>query len=151
MSFIKLTTDKSVKQLRWVYIGASLFDRCCTLIGQPDSYWHHPESVREGNEFVRYFLSRGLPVYLLYSLIYISAVLLVISIIPRRLALVGLLSMILVHYFAACTWLVYHWHFGVCASSIYGVVLGVVFVFVAFPDPDKPHAKNLLSDDPAAS
>jgi hypothetical protein len=150
MSLIKFTTDISVRRLRWVFLCASLFDKCCTLLGQPASYWHHPESVREGNEFVRYFLSRGLPVYLLYSLIYVSVVLLIVSIIPRRLALVGLLSMIFVHYFAASTWLVYHWHFGICASGIYGVMLGVVFVLLAFPTPDKTDTKNLLSDDTAA-
>ena len=144
MAFFQFTKDKVVKRLCWVMVGANLFDKLCTLLGQPDSYWHHPEAVREGNVLPRFFLIHGWPVYLLYSLIYISAVFFILSIIPRRLALVGLFSEILAHYFAACTWLVYHWHFGVCASGIYSIILGVVFVQWAYPTPS---TAKILSDE----
>jgi len=44
----------------------------------------------------------------------------------------------------------YYWHFGINAPIIYGIILGVVFVQLAFPTPDKTSTKNLSSGDPAA-
>jgi hypothetical protein len=150
MPFMKFTTDTSVRRLRWVMVGAMIFDKLNTLLGQPSAYWHHPEAANEGNAFFHLFLSRGLPTYLLFSAVYITVIFLLVSIIPRRLALVSIFAFILGHYFGASTWLSYRWHFGITGPIIYGIVLGVVFVLLAFPTPNKTNAKNLLSDDPAA-
>ena len=147
---MRFTTDTSVRRLRWVMVCAMLFDSAITLIGQPSSYWHHPYTVREGNGFFRYFFSHGLSAYILTILVYISVVFFLVSILPRRLALVSVFAFILGHYFGASTWLNYYRHFGVNAPIIYGIILGVVFVQLAFPTPDKTSTKNLLSDDPAA-
>ena len=126
-----------------------LFDFGITLFGQPSSYWHHPHNVREGNGFFRYFFSHGLSTFILTELVYISAVFIIVSILPRRMALVSVFAFILGHYFGASTWLNYYWHFGINAPIIYGIILGVVFVHLAFPTPDKKNTKNLASDDPA--
>ena len=75
---------------------------------------------------------------------------LLVSIIPRRLALVAIFAFILGHYFGASTWLSYGWHFGITGPIIYGVVLGFVIVMLAFPAPDKTDTKNLLSTEPDA-
>jgi len=131
-------------------VGAMIFDKLNTLLGQPGAYWHHPEAANEGNAFFHLFLSRGLPTYLIFSLVYISVILLLVSIIPRRLALVSIFAFILGHYFGASTWLSYHWHFGVTGPIIYGIVLGVVFVRSAFPAPGKTSLQNLTSNEPAA-
>jgi hypothetical protein len=80
-------------------VGAMIFDKLNTLLGQPSAYWHHPEAANEGNAFFHLFLSRGLPTYLLFSLVYISVIFLLVSIIPRRLALVSIFAFILGHYF----------------------------------------------------
>jgi hypothetical protein len=127
-----------------------LFDFCITLAGQPSSYWHHPHTVREGNGFFRYFFSHGLSAFILAMLVYISVVFFLVSILPRRLALVSIFAFIFGHYYGASGWLEYYWHFGINAPIIYGIILGVVFVQLAFSTPDKKKTKNLLSDDPAA-
>jgi len=130
-------------------VCAMLFDSSITLFSQPHSYWHHPNTVREGNGLFRYFFAHGWPVYILTTVVYISVVFFLVSILPRRLGLVSVFAFILGHYFGASTWLNYYWHFGINAPIIYGIILGVVFVQLAFSTPDKGSPKNLPSDDPA--
>jgi len=134
MAFFKLTTDKAVKRLRWVMVGAMLFDKLNTLLGQPSSYWQQPATANEGDAFFHFFLSRGLPVYLLFSLLYIVAIFLLLSVVPRRLGLVVIFAFILGHFLGASTWLAYGWHLGVLGPIIYGIILSVLIVLSAFPD-----------------
>jgi hypothetical protein len=147
---MKFTTDSSVKKLRWVMVGVTIFDKILTLLGQPGTYWHHPGTANEGNAFFRFFMTKGFSTYLVFELFYILAIFLLVSIIPRRLALVSIFAFIFGHYFGASTWLVFRWHIGITGPIIYGIILGVVFVGLGFPTPDKKPAINLSSDDPAA-
>ena len=137
MAFFKFTTDKTVKRLRWVMVCTNLFDQINTLLGQPNTYWQHPETANEANHIVHYFISRGWSVYVLYSLVYIAATFLLVSIIPRRLALMGILSLILVHYYGASTWLFHRWHFGTHGPDTYGWTLGIIIVLLACPASTK--------------
>ena len=150
MPFITFTTDRIVRRLRWVVVCVTLSDKFVTILGQSHAYWLHPQRANEGNHLVRYFLSRGLPAYLLYSLAELSITFLLISILPRRLALVLIFTAIFGHFFGACTWLAYYWHFGACSPIIYGIILGVVLVPLVFSAPEKPSLEKLSSNDPAA-
>jgi hypothetical protein len=134
MAFFKLTTDKTIKRLRWVMVGVMLFDKINTLLGQPNSYWQHPTTADEGDAFFHFFLSRGLLVYLLFSLVYIAAIFLLVSVFPRRLSLIITFAFILCHFLGASTWLAYRWHLGVAGPIVYGIILSVLIVLAAFPD-----------------
>jgi hypothetical protein len=133
MGFFNFTTDKVVRRLRWLMIAVMFFDMVNTLLFQPKAYWRHPEHALEQNKFFFIFLSRGLAVYLPMSLVYAAAVFWFVSVIPKRLALCVITSFILGHYYGACTWLDGYWRFGITGPVIYGVVLGVIFVLLAFP------------------
>jgi hypothetical protein len=153
MPFFQFTTDISVRRLRWVMVGAMVFDKLNTLLGQPSAYWQHPTATDEGDAFFRFFLSHGLPAYLFFSIIYIFAIFLIVSIVPRRPGLVIAFAFILGHFLGACTWLAYRWHFGVAGPIVYGIILSVLIVLSAFPNPaiqvpNKP--LKPLSDDPDA-
>ncbi|MFO1477410.1 MAG: hypothetical protein U1F98_12240 [Verrucomicrobiota bacterium] len=137
MLLFKLTADKTVKRLRWVMVGTMLFDKINTLLGQPSSYWQRPTTADEGDAFFYFFLSRGLPVYLLFSLVYIVVIFLLVSVLPRRLGLIIIFAFILCHFLGASTWLAYRWHFGVTGPIIYGIILSVLIVLLAFPDAEK--------------
>ena len=128
---------------------AMLFDFSITLFSQPSSYWHHPYTVREGNGFFRYFFAQGLPVYVLTMVIYISVVFFLVSVLPRRLAMVGIFSFILGHYFGASTWLAYYWHFGINAPIIYGILLGMIFSHLVYSIPEKKSSEKPLKNEPA--
>lgn len=134
MPFLKPTTDKAVLRLRWVMVGVMLFDKINTMLGQPDSYWQHPAIAEEGNAFFHFFLSRGLPVYVLFSLIYIVAIFSLVSFLPRKCGLIVTFAFILCHFLGASTWLDYRWHFGIAGPIVYGIVLSVFIVLSAFPE-----------------
>src|SRR5580658_5927655 len=131
MTFFKPTADRIVRRLRWVMVGAMLFDKLNTLLGQPSSYWQHPATANEGDTFFHFFLSRGLPVYLLFSLVYILVIFFLVSVVPRRIGLVVVFAFILGHFLGASTWLAYHWHFGVTGPIVYGIILSVFIVLSA--------------------
>jgi len=134
MALFKPAADKTVKRLRWVMVGAMLLDKLNTLLGQPSSYWHQPATADEGDAFFHFFLSRGLSVYLLFSLIYIVVIFLVVSVLPRKCSLTVTFAFILCHYLGASTWLAYHWHLGVVGPILYGIILSLLIVLSAFRD-----------------
>jgi hypothetical protein len=137
MAFLKPTADKTVKRLRWVMVGTMLFDKMNTLFGQPSAYWKNPATANEGDAFFRFFLSRGISVYLLFSLVYITVTFLVVSVVPRRPGLILIFSFILGHFLGASTWLAYRWHFGIIGPILFGIILSVLIVLLAFPKPPK--------------
>jgi hypothetical protein len=140
MAFLKFTTNRTVKRLRWLMVGVILFDNLNTLLGQPSAYWQHPNAADEINQSWHYSLSHGLPFYILDSFVTISVLFLIVSVIPRKIALIVMFTAILNHYFGASFWLCYHWHFGVGGPLIYGIVLSVILVLFVFP--------KLLSQEP---
>jgi hypothetical protein len=141
MAVFKRTTDKVVKRLRWVMVGAMLFDKANTILGQPADYWQHPAAAEEGNPFFHFFLSRGLPVFLVFSLVYIVGLFLLVSVVPRKCGLIIMFAFILCHFLGASTWLAYRWHLGIAGPIVYGIILSVFIVVSAFPD-----ARNSTTD-----
>ena len=144
MPSIKFTEDRIVKRLRWVMIGAMLFSAINTLWGQPESFWHHPETAMRGdglsihdqtNHTFEFFLGHGWLAYLAACLVYFSAAFLLVSLLPRMAALTATFSFILGHCFGASNWLAVRWHFGVEGPTVYGVVLGAIIAVWAFPTP----------------
>ena len=142
MSLFKFTTDRVVKRLRWVMLGTILFSMLNTLLGQPESFWHHPETAIRGDGLSIYdrinftfdfFLGNGWQAYLITSLIYLSCAFLLVSILSRKAALIAIFSFVFGHYFGATNWLAVRWHLGISAPTIYGLVLAPIIVFSAFP------------------
>ena len=142
MLLLKFTNDQIVKRLRWVMVGAILFSIINTLMGQPYSFWHHPETAIRGdglsiynstNHTFDFFLGLGWQSYLITCLVYISLAFLLVSILPQRTALILIFSFIFGHFFEATNWLANRWHFGTNSASIYGLVLAPVIVSSAFP------------------
>lgn len=128
MKLFRLTTDGLVRRLRWVMVCVILSDTVHTLLGQPKSYWQHPATASEQNQFIRLFVIQGCWPFVLWSLLYVAGAFIAVSILPRRFALVTLFSFILGHYFGASTWWVYHWGYGSKAAIIYGIILAAVLV-----------------------
>jgi hypothetical protein len=140
--FIHFTDDPIVNRLRWVMIAVMLFSIFNTLCGQPESFWQHPETAIRGdglsiynetNHTFEFFLGHGWPVYLLACAVYLSAAFLIVSTLPRTAALIAIFSFIFGHYFGASNWLVVRWHLGMAAPPIYGIAIGALVAFAAFP------------------
>jgi hypothetical protein len=133
MRFFKFTSDPIVRRLRWLMLFTILFDGGLTLLGQPASYWRHPETVLERNVIFHYVFAHGAFIAIVTMLIYTTAVFMAACLLQRRWALSIVMFFAFVHYFGACTWLDYHWRFGTKATAFYAVPLSVIFVWLAFP------------------
>jgi len=70
--------------------------------------------------------------YFFTSLIYLSAVFLLVSVFQERRPLIAIFSFIFGHFFGANNWLAVRWHLGINASTIYGLVLVPVIVLRHF-------------------
>jgi hypothetical protein len=139
--------DQIIKRLRWLMIAAILLDGTNTLIGQPGSYWHHPETVHEGNQFFRWFLMQGWWGYVLIEAFYGAGMLLLVSILPQTGALTCIFAVILGHFAGASNWFFYEWRMGMQAPVIYGVVLSAVIVGLGFSGRRKTnHAASIVSE-----
>jgi hypothetical protein len=152
MQLIKFPDDQVVKRLRWVMIGAMLFSIVNTLSGQPESFWRNPETAIRGdglsihnatNHTFDFFLGQGWQAYLIASLIYLLALFLIVSMLPRRAALTTMIAVVFAHFFGACNWLAVRWHLGMTAPTLYSLVLGPMIVFAAFPTAS-PNSDRIL-------
>jgi hypothetical protein len=135
MTYLKLTADQTVRRLRWVMVGVILFEMIITLFGQRSIYWRDSQAARQIDQGFDYFLSRGWPTYVFVGLIYLLGTFLFVSVLPRTTSSIAIFAFILSHYFAASNWLAIHWHFGIEAPIVYGIVLAAMIVLAAFPIP----------------
>ena len=110
MTLFKFTTDKVVRQLRWVALFVMLLDAACTLIGQPSSFWRDPSTTNEGSPIVRFFLSHGVMPFAVVGVLYIIGTLFIASVTPRRVGLTVLFYMILGHFVGMSSWIKYYFH-----------------------------------------
>ena len=132
--------DTVLKRLRWTMVVVILVDAVNTLLGQPRSYWTNPSTANEHTPLVRFFAHLGWQSFVLYWVVYTVGAFLIVSKLPRRVALIGIFTFILPHYFGATTWWVYQWGYGQKAATIYGFFLAVIlgFAFLSKPPSSDP-------------
>ena len=123
---------KIVKKLRWLMIGVLIFDMVNTIAGQPASYWHDHTTANEGFPPARFFIMQGMPVYLLYNLVLFTFYFFLVTYLSGRVALVVVISIILIYYFGASTWINNGWKVSAEGPIIYGVIVSLVFVLLTF-------------------
>ena len=138
MPLVKFTAEKTVRRLRWVAVWTIFFDDFNTLLGQPASFWQHPESADEFNRLTHFFISHGWLAYCLEQLVYAAGAFFLASILPRQCALVRLFALILGHFDGASSWLAHRWHFGTTGMVVYAILLAAIIVSLVFPKSDKP-------------
>ncbi|HZZ29557.1 MAG TPA: hypothetical protein VFE46_16290 [Pirellulales bacterium] len=143
------TGDEILRRLRWVMFGVMLFDPILTLIGQPGSYWAHPETVHEANGFWRWFMVRGWSDFVLMHLLYDLGAFWLASTLPRRYAVVIIFAFTFGHFDGASNWLFYEWRLGIETPVIYGIVLSSIIVFLSFRRSKEPN--SMTENSPAST
>lgn len=142
MHSFKFSDDSTVNRLRWVMMGVMFFSVINTLAGQPPSFWHNPETAirfdglsihSQTNPMFDFFLGLGWQAYLACTMCYCAAAFLLVSLLPRRIALVTIFSFIFAHYFGGSSWLAVRWHTGVEGATVYGIVLSAIITLSALP------------------
>jgi hypothetical protein len=124
----RFTTDIAIQRLRWLAAAVALSDAVITLLGQAPIYWQDHTHVNEGDPIVHWVLARSVSLYVLCGVVYITGLVIVASILPRRIAIGWMLWFILLHFFGTSTWLAFHYHLRVQASVGFGIVIAVVAV-----------------------
>lgn len=137
--------DQIVRRLRWAIVVVFFVDFLLTSLGQPNSYWHHPETVHEGNAMLRWFMLKGWAAYVLMDLLYCLGVFLFVSFLPRFFAMMVIFGYAFGYFDGASNWLFYEWKLGMEAPVIYGMALSLIIVLMSFGRSKKPD----LAPDPA--
>jgi hypothetical protein len=144
---IQFTDDPIVKRLRWLMLGVMLFSMVATLSGQPPDFLAHPEgAIRfDGlsiydltNHKFEFFLGHGWEAYVVACSVYFGAAFALVSILPRRLALIAIFSFIFGHFYGGSNWLAVRWHSGVLGPMAYSFVPSILLTLAAFPSPENP-------------
>jgi hypothetical protein len=117
-------------KLRWLLVAVIAFDFGITIFGQPPSYWHNPHTADEGNPVFRWFMVRGAVYYFAFILSYMVGVLALVTALPKQAAIITGLVFLLSHYFAASTWLSYHFKLSMAGPIIYAVVLSIALILI---------------------
>jgi len=117
-------------KLRWLLIAVIAFDFGITMFGQPASYWHNPLTADEGNPVFRWFMFRGVYCYLAFILAYLFGAFALVTLLPTQAAIITGLVFLLSHYFAASTWLSFHFHLGMVGPILYALVLSVALILI---------------------
>lgn len=117
-------------KLRWLLLAVVAFDFGITIFGQPGSYWHNPLTADEGNPVFRWFMVQGAVCYFAFIFSYIVGVWALVTALPRQAAIITGLVFLLSHYFAASTWLSYHFRLSMAGPILYAVVLSVALIMI---------------------
>jgi hypothetical protein len=148
MSFLKFTGDKMVRRLRRLMAALIIFSMANTLAGQSAGYWHNAALAIRGdglsinnstNHTFEFFVGSGCIPFAAAALVYLAVMFLLASVLPRKLALVFIFSVIFGHYYGASNWLATRWHLGIAGPSYLGFILAVLIVFAAFPTDEARH------------
>jgi hypothetical protein len=146
MLFPKFTNDQIVKRLRWVMATMVMFTIANTIAGQPGTFWHNPATAMRGdglsinnptNHTFGFFLGYGWLPFLVASLTFLLMALLLVSVVPRKPALVIILTIIFGYYYEASNWLAVRWHLGFQGPILYGLAVSMAIVYTAF-QPNLP-------------
>ena len=123
-----MSTTLEIARLRWIAVILIAVDVTLTLIGQPGGFWNSSGAFKEANPFFAWFLAKGPAPFLALIVCYTAAVIWLVSVLPRRLGLITLMSFVFGHYFGASSWLMYHFRLGVLAPILYGVFLSICLI-----------------------
>jgi hypothetical protein len=132
MKTLRLTTDPTIRRLRWLMVLVILADGTATALGQGRGFWSGSRSVDEANDFVAPILRHGPSSFAVFVSIYVIAAFLLVSSLPRRLAIAALFAYVFGHYAGASSWLVYEYNFGVKSAVAYAVLLAIAVSLLAF-------------------
>jgi hypothetical protein len=122
----------AVRKLRWLMLAILIFDSTCTLSGQPATYWQDPQNANEGFFIARFFITKGVGIYLLYDMAIFSIYFFLVSRLSAPVGMVVCITVILSYFFGASTWINNGWHFSAEGPVIFGTIIAFVFAVLAF-------------------
>jgi hypothetical protein len=116
-----------------------------TLAAQPPSFWSHPQTAirfdglpihSATNPMFDFFLGRGWIVYLAGVSLYAAVVWLVVTVLPKKLAMAAELTVILGLCYCGSNWIVVRWNTGTGGALLYASAVAILLAVAVLPSGD---------------
>ena len=131
-----------VKRLRWTAIVLVASGAALTLAAQPSRFWSLPTSAirfdglpihSSTNPMFDFFLGHGWLAYLAGVGLYGAIIWLLPTVLPKRLAMVTELAVILGLSYSESNWVVVRWHTGTAGAEFYIAGVALVLTLAVLP------------------
>ena len=131
-----------VKRLRWTAIVLAAAGAVLTLAAQPSRFWSLPTTgIRfdglpihsSTNPMFDFFLGHGWIAYLAGVGLYGAIIWLLATVLPKRLAMVAELAVILGLCYSQSNWVVVRWHTGTAGADFYIAGVALVLTMAVLP------------------
>jgi hypothetical protein len=131
-----------VKRLRWTAIVLVAFGAALTLAAQPSRFWSLPKTAirfdglpihNTTNPMFDFFLGHGWLAYLAGVGLYGAIIWLLPTVLPKRLAMVTELAVILGLSYSKSNWVVVRWHTGTAGAEFYIAGVALVLTLAVLP------------------
>jgi hypothetical protein len=146
------TQNNLVRRLLGTTLLMIATNAALTLIAQPPSYWRSPQSAirfdrlpihSSTNPMFDFFLGHGWHAYLACVTLYATAVWFVMSLLPKKLALIAELTIILGLCYSGSNWIVNHWNTGTGGAMLYVAAVAILLANVVVPIVAQPNRTDL--------
>ena len=131
-----------VKRLRWTAIVLVAVGAALTLAAQPSRFWSLPKTAirfdglpihNTTNPMFDFFLGHGWLAYLAGVGLYGAIIWLLATVLPKRLAMVTELAVILGLSYSESNWVVVRWHTGTAGAEFYIAGVALVLTLAVLP------------------
>lgn len=136
-----------IQRLRWVMLGVMFFSMFATLAAQSAEFWqagfwHGPSKAMRfdglsiyshTNPMFTFFLGHGWLPYLLACLIYFAMAFGLVSVLPKKPALIAIFAFIFGHFYGGSNWLVVRWQMEIQGFMAYGIIVGIALTVALLP------------------
>ena len=131
-----------VKRLRWTAIVLVAVGAALTLAAQPSRFWSLPKTAirfdglpihNTTNPMFDFFLGHGWLAYLAGVGLYGAIIWLLPTVLPKRLAMVTELAVILGLSYSESNWVVVRWHTGTAGAEFYIAGVALVLTLAVLP------------------
>jgi hypothetical protein len=116
-----------------------------TLAAQPNAFWSHPQTAirfdglpihSATNPMFDFFLGRGWIAYLAGVALYIAAVWLMVTVLPKKLAMAAELTVILGLCYCGSNGIVVRWNTGTGGALLYASAVAILLAVAVLPSGD---------------
>jgi hypothetical protein len=138
----QIDESQLVKRLRWTAIVLVAVGAALTLAAQPSKFWSLPTAAirfdglpihSSTNPMFDFFLGHGWLAYLAGVGLYGAFIWLLATVLPKRLAMVTELAVILGLSYSESNWVVVRWHTGTAGAEFYIAAVALVLTLAVLP------------------
>lgn len=142
---IQTTEARLVHRLLGITILLIAAGAVLTLAAQPPSFWSHPETAirfdglaihSSTNPMFDFFLGHGWIAYLASVFVYAAGAWIMVSVLPKKLAMAAEFTLILGLCYCGSNWVVVRWNTGTGGAMLYVSAVAILLTAALLPSND---------------